>query len=421
MKAKCIFLILLTSAGLMSPACAQEPVGTPAAKPVGGEVGNTVTGNGGGAKTKKEDPVIPPDPENKIQIVATTRCNTSQTSDCGLTAKWASDIDSDLRRPAGLSSNGIAAVKDLVDAVMKKDERYQKSFGALVHLVRYEDPKVTGDPGVERDVWLACNRGGKDPAKPGQLSCGTDLRLYGRKNVAVLFVHTNVAADSAEAVSSQTAYYGLAKKKLPTPLENLQGLLQISAVLQAATVLKPPVSLLGYGFFHDMPVPSNINVLGARKFGEAKLERLGAKLELLNEGLYFLDFTLGVPLTKLSATEFSAPGQNLQPKTINRQSAYGMASIYFLPVDLSAGTRRYWMPRAVFGVGITGKLGHNYMVGGAMGPPFLQFFVGSEFARKDMLQSNGMVQEQFRSRTVFGLNIPIKSALEKLKTKAAEK
>jgi hypothetical protein len=74
----------------------------------------------------------------------------------------------------------------------------------------------------------------------------------------------------------------------------------------------------------------------------------------------------------------------------------------------------------VFGVGITGTLGHNFMVGGSLGASFLQFFVGSEFARREMALESGGVEKHYRSHLTYGINIPVLSALQKLKAKAAE-
>ncbi|MBL8237700.1 MAG: hypothetical protein JNM66_09790 [Bryobacterales bacterium] len=430
MRAICSYLITISLGVLMAqPPGPIPPISAPAAASPAKPAAAAAT------------PVIPAEPG--VQIVAEPVCHTvtegldayrrllnnaslTVPDPCALPLGLAAAIDRDLQKPAGMSGNGLAAVTELVNTVMNKDPRFGKSFGALVHLVRYEDPKAGAEAGVERDVWLACNRGGTDPMKRDRLVCGTNVRLYGRRNVAVLFIHTNIEfsltpnadlARTPNATAGRVAYYGSAKKKLPVPLENLQGLLQIAGAMAAGAA--PRVALLGHGFFHEMPLPSNVTVTGARKTADG-VTRVGAKTELVNEGFYFVDFTLGVPLSKLTAVEFVDASKSFQPKTVNRQSAYGMASLYFLPVDLSAGTRRYWMPRAVFGVGVTGKLGHNFMIGGALGLPSLQFFVGSEFAKPNDAQRAAGVADRFRSRVTFGLNIPVMSAIQKLKAKTAE-
>lgn len=424
-----------------------------AAQPAtGGAVDATVNNNAAPppAPTTAGTPesAIPDDPS--IQIVAEPLCHTvarnpagyaktftaagltaPAPNDCILTAAQASTFDRDLERAAGVSAATIATTSELVNKVLQSDDRFKRSFGALVHLARYKDPKDGSEPALDRDIWLVCNRGGKDPFHGDRFECGVNQRLYGRHNVAVLFVHTNIEFshpkhDDVRRLSGfpagQVAYYGLAKRRLPTPLENIQGILEFIIAGAKASTENARVALLGVGWFHEMPVPSKLTVVAARKKevdGKTEVERVGGKLELLNEGLYFIDFSLGVPVSKLTALEFTDTAGNFTPKEVNRQSAYAMANIYFLPVDLSSGIRRYVVPRAVFGVGITGTLGRNFMVGGSLGPPFLQFFVGSEFARRDMTLPSGEVEKRFRSHLTYGINIPIMSALQKLKAQAA--
>ena len=440
-----LLLAILVASSLLQ---GQQPTG--GAGPTAGP--SPVVGNTPAISTPSAKPVIPDDPD--IQIVAAPVCHAvtagaktyeayfaaaggnvkvDDLPDCSLSSETAIIIDRDMEKAAGIGEATISAVQSLVETTLNNDLRFKRSFGALVHLVRYDDPEPsTTDQAVDRDVWLVCNRGGKDPVRRGLFECGTDLRLYGRHNVAVLYVHTNIvfssldpaleAADIAQLRNldaGSVAYYGLAKSKTPTPLENLQAIFQFASAGAVASTVSPRVALLGHGFFYKMPVPSNLTVVAARE-QETGIARVGAKAELLNEGLYFLDFSLGVPVTKITGTEFSEANGTFEPKEIDRKSVYGLANIYFLPVDLSAGKRRYWMPRAILGVGLTGSLGRSFVVGGSLGPPFLQFFVASEFAKKDFALSNGSTESRFGSRLTYGINIPILSAVQKVQAKKSE-
>ncbi len=394
----------------------------------------------GAASPAASEPAIPDN--GTVQIVAQPQCHIvigddtgyrnrfasatpplAPPSGCLLSSATASAIDRDLSLPAGISGPAIDEVTTLIAEALKAGTG---PAAALVHLLRYAEPK-DGAQAVARDVWLACD--GKS-AKPTDLRCSTNLRLLGRKAVHVVFVHTNIAFDLdptlpadrlaalANLPAGQTAYFATAEAKLPVPLENLQGVLRVSAGAVAAA-LPARVALYGSGRFYKMPVPSKLAIVAARN-GASGASRVGSKAEVLNEGHYLLDFSIGVPVTKLSATEFVSEGSTFQPKSIDRRSIYGLANFYPFPVDLSSGTKRYLIPRAVFGVGLVGNFGRNFLVGGSLGPPFLQFFVGSEFVQKEFQTAGGVTEKRYRSRFTFGLNIPVNNALRKLQAAAAQ-
>ena len=135
------------------------------------------------------------------------------------------------------------------------------------------------------------------------------------------------------------------------------------------------------------------------------------------------DVSLGVPVNKLSLLDFSENGNTVTPKQLNKQSVYALFNIYPIPVDLKAGNLRWFLPRAIGGIGLTGRPGENFMVGGAFGLPQIQVFVGSAFANHRIPISGTTpaspldVKQRYASRLTYGLNVPVLSALEKLKNK----
>lgn len=410
-----------------------------------------------------------------------------QLPPCALQQPTALMLDKFLEKPGAADAKVLSAVAALVNEALKEDKRFETNAGVLVHLVRYKMPPANGkaqassakpaakgapatqgtkveeggatssegtaaakqpasgaEPAVERDLWLTCNKGGKHVFNK-TLSCSPDLRLLGTRNVAVLFVHTNIklirfpttTPMSAEAAAKlvnvplgkngyagQVTYYAVAKAKLPTPLEHLLGIFKL-IVRGEAHAPEARVALLGFGWLSNAPNPSNITAIGVSDHGGADdgSARLGHKAEVLNEGLYFYDFSICVPVNKLSLLEVSESDNNFSPKEINKQSVYGTFSLYPWWVDLSRGGARYWLPRALVGLGLTGRPGDNFMVGGASGFSFFQFFVGSAFARHNVKapgEPGGTPNKlvgRYGSRLTYGINVPVFSAIQKVSAK----
>jgi hypothetical protein len=102
---------------------------------------------------------------------------------------------------------------------------------------------------------------------------------------------------------------------------------------------------------------------------------------------------------------------------------YGLVNVYPFPVDIKEGNMRWLVPRIIGGLGLTGRPGENFLIGGAWGIPQLQFFVGSGFANQRVPRaganpaSGDNFEQRYASRLTYGINVPVFSALKKLATK----
>jgi hypothetical protein len=188
-----------------------------------------------------------------------------------------------------------------------------------------------------------------------------------------------------------------------------------SGNFNAATTVKF-VSLAGYGVLTRVDVPSDVTVFGAR-MNTKKVIGQSAKYD--NEGKYWWDASIGVPVNKLSLLDYSSDG-GYTPKQINKQSVYGLINLYPDMVDLKYGSKRWLMPRAVAGIGLTGRPGENFFFGGAWGIQQLQFFAGSGFANHKVLTPGAdpkaatSYTQKYASHLTFGINVPVMSAIKKL-------
>jgi len=293
-----------------------------------------------------------------------------------------------------------------------------KDFVALVHVVQFSGSTVG------TDCWYVAGKPAMVPApsvRSGVLAISTGTRIYGSRNVGVLFVHLDRNTEGFQQPGDiPVVYRAIPKKKTPINVQNLLGILQFAG-LQG----KETRSYWGHGLIQGVPAPSDITVFGVDSTGTQNKEHLvGKKLLIDNEGNYYWDASIGVPVTKLTSLQYSDTNQQFSPKVINNQTAYGLIDIYLFnliarkPVDLKDAKAGYY-PRIVAGPGVTGHPGDRFMVGGGLGIKEIQVFAGIAFTRADRLDPTApantatpQITQFYHSNLVIGLNIPVFQAIK---------
>jgi hypothetical protein len=224
-------------------------------------------------------------------------------------------------------------------------------------------------------------------------------------------------AEALESRYSDLEIRAVVKGKLPANLDHLISLLELAALRTEPRAAEPIVGLLGFGLLTGVHLPSDVTAFELRA---EPLAAVGQPATFDDEGRYLWDVTAGVPVNKLSLLEYSDENGTVLPRVVNKQSVYAMVNVYLWPVDIKTGTARWLLPRAVVGLGLTGRPGDNFLVGGAWGLPQLQFFVGSGFAvhrqpKPGTDSTSGMnFTQKYSSRLTYGLNVPVLSALKKV-------
>ena len=281
---------------------------------------------------------------------------------------------------------------------------------AIVHLVTFAE-----DGRSNRGRWLLFRR------HKGRVTASSGRRILGSKRVAVVFLHLGAVFSPGQTLQTLYAnveYRAIAKSKLPINIQNLLGLLRIAAGEAQAGVKPSSDSVLGFGLYTDMPVPSDLTVFGARI--DDVPSGFGLPITYDNEGKYIWDASVAVPINKITLLEYEETDGTFTPKTINKQSIYGAIDVYPFPVDLKEGVLRWFVPRAMVGIGMTGRPGENFLLAGAFGIKEFQIFIGSGFANQRVLKpgtdpANGAnYTQRYASRLTYGINVPVVSALKKL-------
>ncbi len=394
------------------------------------------------AQPGAQEPGSDPDAEVKALVnspearsVAAFRCSTAQP-DCPLAESMSKVLedrfDDTLLTGQGASTALITTLENLLKASYGNDAIWPVGVSyAIVHLVKF-----SGD--THRDRWLLFNR------SKGKVTASSDTRIMGSKRVAVVFVHLGVDVtiekleevetegvrkvaktaiapfDAASALYANVEYRAIAKPKLPINIQRLLGLLKIAAGLAQGEerLATRTMAMLGFGVYTDMPVPSDLTVFGVR-VGDTP-QGFGRPITYDNEGKYFWDASVAVPINKITLLDYDEENGTFTPKVINKQSIYGVIDIYPFPVDIKAGTMRWLVPRAMVGIGMTGRPGENFLLAGAFGIKEFQVFIGSAFANQRVLKpgadpANGEnYTQRYASRLTYGINVPVLSALKKL-------
>jgi hypothetical protein len=142
-----------------------------------------------------------------------------------------------------------------------------------------------------------------------------------------------------------------------------------------------------------------------------------------NEGRSIVNFTLAVPVNKISATEYSKEDGGFFPKQVNKQSVYGTLNLYPTPVFLNHGKGRFLVPRAMVGIGLTGRPGSAFLIGGGWGISWFQFFVGSAWVAEEVPGAGGLpgTEQRYASRLTYGLNVPVLKVIDRITKKGDSK
>lgn len=339
----------------------------------------------------------------KLKCAATdTRCPVAQHAQA-----LEEHFDDTFKDGTGNDTALVTALKGLLGSRFGDEPVWDsRADWAVIHLMR-------GGNGEEkpRFRWLLASRGVRG------INISAARRIYGAKNVAFIFVHLNQTfVDSPMQTYGDLEYRAIVKAKLAVNVEHLLNIFRLAGLAEAKVATT--TALLGYGVLTDADVPSDITAFGLRTKPDPITIGESAKYD--NEGRAVWDVSVGVPANKLSLLEYSTDDSTYLPKKINKQSIYAMVNLYPVPVDLKSGSRRWVVPRFVFGFGMTGRPGDTFLIGGAWGIPQLQFFVGSGFAATRVLQpgkdpQNGASYiQKYSSRLTYGINVPVFTAIKKV-------
>ena len=150
-----------------------------------------------------------------------------------------------------------------------------------------------------------------------------------------------------------------------------------------------------------------------------------------NEGLYHVDFTVAVPIRKISEISYVSSSNTLVPTKIDKQTTFGVFDYYFKPIDIK-GSGWSLYPHPLAGVAIDSHPLKRVLIGGGYGPLLAHFYMGLVLDTQSLPPgascgsiptSQQLASGNLRNRICpgfsLGLNVSVGSVLDSLKPKSS--
>jgi hypothetical protein len=298
-----------------------------------------------------------------------------------------------------------------------------KNFYCIIHILRWAgDPDKdtsTSERAVKVQNWYLYHK--------GKLEKGDNLRLYGVPNITFLYIHLNAAKNNVGLDYTPLYEVEITKKK-PAYIEHALGLagLLINGLPQANAAKGAATN--HWAAFDNIKVPktADISITARTRKGLDSVSQPISTQKFDNEGKYFVDFSVGVPINKVRASEVTFNGTNgtISPREVNRENLFAFINLHPRPVDIKKKSFTYY-PYFVGGVALAKRPLSKIFVGTGFGPYIANFYVGALFSKDQLINNTtpspqnmtGPITYKYRSHLAVGINIPVGALVEKLKSK----
>ncbi len=356
------------------------------------------------------------------------------------------NYDSNSRKPGPPSAKktqlkaGTCTMGTNKDKTDSWDELGDSYF--VIHLLRWKDVTVDAadnskaSPTVDSQHWYVYHH----QKVWSDQDFTTAKRIFGKHRVWFLYVHINKPGGLAYS----SIYEIQTTKKIPAYLDHLiqlAGLFGIKA--PAAGGGGGGINVFGAQEFEIPYVPSDVKftpqltlaappppVPGAPKppnFGTVGSVVSGPTGETFdNEGKYRVDFSVGVPFTKISQLQYSDTNGAITAAKVDKREIYGFFNLYPVPVDLKrSGFSKF--PHLVTGVAIATNPLKKGFVGIGYGPALANFYIGAMIntdrapaglacgTTPTPAQSQGTLFNRTCFKLGFGLNMGVGAVVNALK------
>ena len=156
-----------------------------------------------------------------------------------------------------------------------------------------------------------------------------------------------------------------------------------------------------------------------------EFRRTGAQVSGLNpatfdnEGRYFFDFSIGVPVKKIRDVKFTSTSQDtLTATSTEKQNLFAFFNLYPKPIDTKRNMLVRW-PHLVTGAKVGSQPLKQLVLAGGWGPVFANFYAGVLFHTRSLpegtscgkipssIPSGAKLQNKTCAEFTFGINLPV--------------
>jgi hypothetical protein len=168
----------------------------------------------------------------------------------------------------------------------------------------------------------------------------------------------------ALANAKELGYMAVVKKKLAANIQNFLSLISIPGFANVAQGKIQSKYAAGFGTIDKIPTVSDITVeAGFEDRADAtKIQRVGSKEALDNEGYHRWDVSVGFPITRVEELQYDQTGNTIQTRQVDKASILALGDVYFRNVDIKNPGAKF-TPALVFGMGLQGKVRERLFAG----------------------------------------------------------
>jgi hypothetical protein len=306
---------------------------------------------------------------------------------------------------------------NLASSLPASDQPFEdKDFYCIIHILRWSAPAANGSQTIQAQNWYLYSHHNLTLGNPTTIP-----RLYGAKNITLLYLH----------LSKQTNYDPLYEveitKKTPVYVSHFLGLAGLFSSLTGPAAAAVNNDYWAAYSFNVRYKVSDISVTPkVTREATGAVEEAGVAQKFDNEGKYLADFSVGVPIRRISQLNFDSTNNTVTAKEVDKTDILALANIYPRPIDIRSNNAD-WMPHFVGGVAIAKQPLHKIFVGTGFGPLIANFYIGALFVKREQLstlkpgdlatpaQLSNDLRRSYKTQVAFGLNVPVGAIIEKLK------
>jgi hypothetical protein len=197
----------------------------------------------------------------------------------------------------------------------------------------------------------------------------------------------------------------------------------LSAKSEAAIKVAQPQNVFGITDANISYVPSDISVTGSFSMSPGDLTPLGDAVAFDNEGKYWWDVSVAVPISKMSELQFSNADNTVTAAKVDKRTVFAVVDLYPFKKDVKNPTFDL-RPYGLVGIGVASQPLHRILAAIGWGPRYAQFYAGVLFSDQQSLttlqtgsaatpaQSAADIRMKFSPAFTFGLNLTVRDVFQ---------
>jgi len=242
-----------------------------------------------------------------------------------------------------------------------------------------------------------------------------------------------VIDEGFKALSTSLSYTIDVTKKVPAPVQNLEGILGLIKAQAAPQTIRigiDDLTLCGGQTFSVSALPSDMTATAAVNTGNAvsgsSSKQIG-KNTFDNEKKYHYDFSLALPLKSYQDLTVNSSDLTVTAKKVDKQNLFAMVNLSPFPYDTKKASFQV-LPVFLYGMPITGKPLNHHLIAAAVGLNRVQFFAGILVSHNKDAPGNsvpgsssssststGPVRDYWSAKVSYGINFPVSTITSLLK------